>query len=352
VPDEVTAPGPLPPGKTPGARVLANKSSETFKGTPASSMPSFVAGEELAKLAEADPRVVVLTADLAGPNRLSEFAARHPHRFFNVGIAEKNMISMAAGLATTGFIPFAATFASFAVLTGCEQIRTDCAYTGLPVRVIGHHAGMALGYYGSSHHALEDLGICRTIAGLTTVCATDASLLRAILQASLDYPAPVYIRIGRGRDPQVYPTVPADFQFGRARRLAEGPDLTIIATGSEVAPSIRAAAQLSSEGIQARVVDMCTVQPLDRDEVLRAAAETGGILTVEEHNVTGGLGTAVAEVLADAGVSTRLVRLGVPDQYVEIGPPRALYAHYHLDAAGIAAATRTLVGAAPPGTAG
>jgi transketolase len=328
------------------AAVQPEQSSETFKGTPVWSMPSFVAGEELANLAGTDSRIVALTADLAGPNRFSEFAARHPQRFFNIGIAEKNMISVAAGLATVGYIPFAATFAAFAVLLGCEQIRTDCAYPGLPVRLIGHHAGMALGYYGTSHHALEDLGICRSIAGLTTVCPTDANLLRAVLRASLDYPGPVYIRIGRGRDPEVYPSVPDDFQFGRARRLAEGADLAIIATGSEVAASVRAAKALGGEGIGVRVVDMCTVQPLDREEVLQAAADTGHILTVEEHNVTGGLGTAVAEVLADAAVCARLARHGVPDEYAEIGPPRALYAHYGLDAAGIAVAARVLLGVA------
>jgi transketolase len=315
--------------------------SESIKGTPASRLPAFVLGEELADLADRDPRIVVLTADLASANRTVEFKARHPERFFDFGIAEKNMITAAAGMAACGQVPYAATFAAFSAILGAEQIRTDCAYPDLPVRIIGTHSGISMGFYGTSHHATEDLGMMRTVANLTIVCTTDANHLRAVLRASLDHPGAIYIRLGRGRDPEVYPEVPA-ITFGRAIRLREGSDLAIIATGAEVRPALDAAAMLAGRGIEARVVDMHTIKPLDADEVRAAAAETGAILTVEEHNVIGGLGSAVAEVLVDcARVPFR--RHGIEDEFAPVGPPAGLYAHYKLDAAGIASVAQEML---------
>jgi transketolase len=321
------------------------KDARSVKGTPAAQLPAFVLGEELARLADRDPRVAVLTADLASANRTVDFRARHPERFFDFGIAEKNMITAAAGMAACGMVPFAATFAAFCALLGAEQIRTDCAYPHLPVRIVGHHSGISMGFYGTSHHALEDVGMMRTIADLAVVCAADANTLRAVLRASLAHPGAIYIRLGRGRDPEVYPEVPADFAIGRAIRLREGSDLTIIATGSEVRPALDAADLLAAKGIAARVVDMHTVKPLDVAEVETAARDTGALLTVEEHSVIGGLGSAVAEVLAGRH-TVRFRRHGVPDEFAPIGPPAALYAHYRLDAAGIAAIAGELVGGA------
>jgi transketolase len=318
---------------------------ESVKGITARSIPAFVAGEELADLADSDQRVVVLTADLAGANRTVDFAARHPDRFFNVGVAEQNMVSIAAGLASTGMVPYAATFAAYLALLACEQVRTDCAYTGMPVRLLGHHSGMSLGYYGTSHHSLEDIAITRAIADLTVVCVADANQLRGVLRQSLDWPGAMYVRLGRGRDPEVYPDVPGDFQIGRAARLRDGADLTIIATGSEVRPCLDAASSLAAGGIEARVVDMHTIDPLDYEEILAAARETSAILTVEEANVTGGLGSAVAEVLAEAGAGVRFRRHGVPDEHVVIGPPAALYNRYRLDAPGVEEVARELIGA-------
>jgi transketolase len=316
--------------------------SESIKGTPASRLPAFVLGEELADLADHDPRIVVLTADLASANRTVEFKSRHLARYFDLGIAEKNMITAAAGMASCGLLPYAATFAAFSGILAAEQVRTDCAYPGLPVRIVGTHSGISMGFYGTSHHATEDLGMMRTIAHLTVVCATDANHLRAILRASVGHPGAMYIRLGRGRDPEVYPEVPADFAIGRAARLREGHDLTIIATGAEVHPALEAAEALAAEGIATRVVDLHTIKPLDAAEIQAAAAETGAILTVEEHNVIGGLGSAVAEVLMDcARVPFR--RHGIHDDYALIGPPAALYAHYQLDAAGIAKVARELL---------
>lgn len=320
----------------------ALRDARSVDGTDTRAIPAFVFGEELADLADTDPRIVVLTADLARSNRATDFAARHPDRFVNVGIAEHNMITMAAGMAASGYVPFAATFGAFAAVLGAEQIRTDCAYPGVPVRVVGHHSGMSMGFYGTSHHSLEDLAMMRAVADLTVVCATDANHLRALLRLSLDHPGAMYLRLGRGRDPQVYPEVP-DLEIGRAATLRDGSDLTIVATGSEVHPALAAADELSAAGISVRVVDMFTVAPLDRDAVLDAARTTGALLTVEEGNVSGGLGGAVAECLADAGVAVPFRRHGVPDEHVPVGPPAALYAHYRLDGPGIAAVARELL---------
>ncbi|MGZ4289576.1 MAG: transketolase family protein [Gaiellaceae bacterium] len=323
----------------------APKDKGTGKGIEAKTIPAFVAGEALADLADSDPRIVVLTADLAHANRTVDFAARHPDRFFNIGVAEQNMVSIAAGMASTGLVPYAATFAAYLALLACEQLRTDCAYTGMPVRLLAHHSGMSLGYYGTSHHALEDIAVTRAIADLTVVCAADANQLRAILRRSLHRPGAMYIRLGRGRDPEVYGEVPEDLRIGKAIRLREGADLTIVATGSEVRACLDAAESLAADGIDARIVDMHTVDPLDRDEILAAANDTGALLTVEEHNVTGGLGSAVAETLAEAGAGVTFRRHGVPDEHVVIGPPAALYSRYRLDAAGVASVARELIGA-------
>ena len=330
-------------GEESGATALKDK--RTGRGIETRSIPAFVAGEELADLADSDPRIVVLTADLAGANRTSDFAARHPDRFFNVGVAEQNMVSIAAGMASSGLLPFAATFAAYLALLACEQVRTDCAYTGMPVRLLGHHSGMSLGYYGTSHHALEDIAITRAIADLTVVCAADANQLRAILRLSLDHPGAMYIRLGRGRDPEVYGEVPDNLEIGRAIRLREGRDISLIATGSEVRACLEAADRLAADDIHARVVDMHTIDPLDRKEILAAAGETAAVLTVEEHNVTGGLGSAVAETLAEAGAGVPFRRHGVPDEHVVIGPPAALYNRYRLDPEGVELVARELIGA-------
>lgn len=326
-------------GTTTGSTRLRDKRS--VRGTPKSGMPAFVLGEELADMADTDPRIVVATADLASANRTNDFRDRHPDRFVNFSIAEKNMITAAAGMASTGLIPYVATFASFAAILGAEAIRTDCAYPKMKVRIVGSHSGMSMGFYGSSHHALEDLGMLRCMADLTVVCATDANHLRGILRASVDHPRAMYIRLGRGRDPVVYDEVPK-IEFGRAIRLREGEDLTIIACGSQVRASLDAAEKVAEQGLTVRVVDMFTLDRMDTEEIAAAARGTKAILTVEEHNITGGLGSAVAEVLLDLPrVAFR--KHGVPDKYVEVGPPAALYAHYRLDADGIAEVARELL---------
>lgn len=306
-------------------------------------IPSFMAGTVLADLADRDDRIVVLTADLKNANRSSDFERRHSDRFFDMGIAEQSMVTVAAGLASCGKLPYVFTFAAYLGIMCAEQMRTDCAFTNMPVRFVATHSGMSMGYYGTSHHALEDLGIMRSIANVTVVSASDAAEVEAILKASISHPGPMYIRLGRGRDPVVFETPIEDFEIGKALRMREGRDITLITAGSELAPSLEAAERLAKRGIEARVVDLHTIKPIDQDEILAAAAETGAVMTVEEHNLSGGLGSAVAEVLADHGVGTTFKRHAMPDEFAPIGPPRALYAHYRLDGEGVAAVAEELL---------
>ena len=306
---------------------------------------SAVAGAVLARLAERDERIVVLTADLKFSNRTADFERRHPTRFFNVGIAEQNMVSMAAGMATFGFVPFVATFASYASLLCAEQLRTDLAYPGLPVRVLAHHAGIALGYYGTSHHATEDLGLLRAMANMTVVCPCDAESTERAIVDTLDLPGPVYLRLGRGREPDVYAPGAPQFQFGRLSHLREGDDLAIVANGVTVAAALTAAHALAEEGIEVSVLDAHTVRPFDADGLCAVARRTGRVLVAEEHNVIGGVASACADALVDGGVDgVRLMRVGLPaNEYSLIAPPTHLYRHYGLDAEGLLTRARELL---------
>lgn len=298
--------------------------------------------DALIELVKAGHPVVAGSADLQYSNGLNRFAQAYPDRYVQFGISEQNMVSAAAGLATTGMMPFVATFASFLGLLCCEQIRMDVAYTRLPVRLIGHHTGISLGFYGTSHHATEDISTMRALAGLTVVSPADGPQLASAIKASADWPEPIYFRIGRGRDPQVYEDG-TPFEFGRAIVHGVGSDLTLIACGITLHGALAAARQLREEGLSVGVIDMPTIKPLDRDAILTAAGQSRLMMTVEEHNVLGGLGSAVAEVLADAGTGTRLRRHGIYDEYSLIAPPTTLYAHYKLDAEGIAGVAREFI---------
>lgn len=300
----------------------------------------------LIALAEAGHPVVACTADLQYSNGLIGFARRYPERLIQFGISEQNMVTAAAGLATTGLMPYVATFASYLALLCCEQIRTDIAYSALPVRLIGHHAGIALGFYGTSHHATEDLAAMRAIADLTVVATADGAQLGAAIKASAAHPQPIYFRIARGHDPVVYPADVA-FQFGKAITHHEGEDLTVIACGTMVHPALQAVNALRAAGRSVGLIDMHTIKPLDREAVIAAARRSTLLMTVEEHNVLGGLGGAVAEVLADIGGAPRLLRHGIMDTYSLIAPPTHLYRHYRLDAAGIEGVARELLGMSP-----
>jgi transketolase len=291
--------------------------------------------DALIELVEAGHPVIAGAADLQYSNGLNRFAQRFPDRYIQFGIAEQNMVTAAAGLATTGHMPFVATFASFLGLLCCEQIRMDVAYCAQPVRLIGHHTGISLGFYGTSHHATEDIATMRAIADLTVISPADGPQLQAAIRASVNWPQPIYFRIGRGRDPDVYAKGVA-FEIGRAIEHIEGEELTIIACGQPLHPALEAARRLNAAGRSVGVIDMPTIKPLDREAVLRAAARSKVLMTAEEHNVLGGLGSAVAEVLADEGCGVRLVRHGIQDTYALIAPPTHLYAHYKLDADGLA----------------
>ncbi len=313
--------------------------------TVAEQSTSAVAGAVLADIAEHDPRILVLTADLKFSNGTVDFERIHPERFINVGIAEQHMVSMAAGLATTGFVPYVATFASFVGLLCAEQIRTDLAYPGLPVRILAHHAGVSLGFYGTSHHATEDLGYLRSVAGMTVICPCDATSLEIALRETVDHPGPIYFRLGRGRDPDVYAKTPDSFAIGRHTLLANGADIAIVANGIGVAAALEAADALEREGIEPTVVDAHTVRPFDAATIATVARRTGRLLVVEEHNVIGGVASACADALVDQGLGgVSMKRLGMPpDEYSLIGPPTHLYRHYKLDAPGIAAAAREML---------
>lgn len=297
----------------------------------------------LIALVEQGHPVVAGSADLQYSNGLNRFAARYPDRYVGFGISEQNMVSAAAGIATTGMFPYVATFASFLGLLTCEQIRMDVAYCALPVRLIGHHTGISMGFYGTSHHATEDIGTMRSIADLTVVSTADGPQLEAAIRASIDHDRPIYFRTGRGREPDLYDPA-ADFVFGKAIEHARGEELTIIACGLPVHPSVEVARRLNAAGRSVGVIDMATVKPIDRDAVLEAASRSKVLMTIEEHNVLGGLGAAVAEVLTDEGIGRRLIRHGIRDEYALIAPPTHLYAHYKLDERGIEEVVRAAIG--------
>lgn len=296
-------------------------------------------GSVLIELAEqGHDEIVVCTADLGRPTQVINFGKRYPHRYFNFGIAERNMIGAAGGLATTGFVPFVSNYSFFLALMGAENIRNDIAYPNLKVRLIGTHSGLAMGFYGTSHHCNEDIGLLRAIAGLTVMAPCDANAIRAALPKTLDHEGPIYFRVGRGREAVVYDT-PPDFRIGGSNTLREGRDATVLAIGNLVKASLDAHDILAKEGISLGVVDMYSIRPIDEAPIL-AAASQGVVFSAEEHNVTSGFGSAVAEVLTRHGAGARLVRIGMPDQYSILGPPTHLYRHYGLDGEGVARTVR------------
>ncbi|RTM11061.1 MAG: transketolase [Hyphomicrobiales bacterium] len=296
----------------------------------------------LIDLVKAGHNVMAGSADLQYSNGLNRFAAAYPDRYISFGISEQNMVSTAAGIATCGVVPFVATFASFLALLACEQIRMDVAYSAQPVRLVGHHTGISLGFYGTSHHATEDIAIMRSIADIAVVSPADGPQLEAAIRASAAYDKPIYFRIGRGRDPVVYSGAPT-FTFGKAHEHLKGEELTIIACGMAVHGALEAARAMNAGGRSVGVIDMACIKPLDREAILDAASRSKKIMTVEEHNVLGGLGSAVAEVLADEGLGVKLKRHGIYDEYSLIAPPTHLYAHYKLDAAGIRSVAETFI---------
>lgn len=285
-------------------------------------------GRTLVNLGRENRNIVALTADLMHSVKTEEFKRQFPDRFFNFGVAEQNMMGAAAGMATCGKIPFVSTFACFASMRACEQVRTDIAYPRLNVKIVTTHAGVSIGAGGTTHHATEDIGIMRSIANMRIIVPADAIETEKAVRAASEYEGPVYMRLGRNPEPVIY-SQDYNYEIGKAVYLREGRDVTIIATGRMVAESLIAACELETEGIEVRVINMHTVKPLDKEAVMEAANNTQLIVTVEEHNVIGGLGSAVAEAVTEQN-SCPVRRIGIPDIFSVIGSYNELLERYGL----------------------
>lgn len=292
-------------------------------------------GEALAELAEQYPELVVLDADLSGSTMTKSFADKYPQRFYDMGIAEGNMAGVAAGLAACGKKPFINSFAMFSAGRAWEQVRNSIAYPGLNVKVIGSHGGLSVGEDGATHQCIEDYAIMRAIPGMLVLSPCDGPEMKLAVKALLEYDGPAYMRLGRLAVESVTDTVPGyTFEIGKGSVLRDGTDAAVIATGMMVQSAYEAAETLAAEGISLRVIDMHTIKPLDKELVIKAAKETGCIVTSEEANVLGGLGSAVAEVAAEA-CPVPVVRHGVMDEFGRSGKAQAVLDAYKLNAAGI-----------------
>ncbi len=290
-------------------------------------------GNALKELGATNPNIVVLDADLANATKTEIFKKAYPDRFFDCGIAEGNMMGIAAGLSTTGLIPFASTFAMFAAGRGYEQIRNSIGYPHLNVKIAATHGGISVGEDGASHQCLEDLALMRTIPGMVVMCPSDDIEARACVKAAVDYVGPVYMRFGRSATPVINPE-DYHFEIGKGHVLKEGKDVSIIANGLCVSSALEAAELLKNDGIDAEVINMCTIKPLDEELVVATAKKTGKVVTAEEHSIIGGLGGAVAECLSEK-CPTQMLRIGVRDRFGESGPAAELIHKYELDGEGI-----------------
>jgi transketolase len=295
----------------------------------------------LIALAEHDPRICVVVNDSVGSSKLGEFARRFPRRLVNVGIAEQNMIGVAAGLANSGKVPFVSSASCFLTGRALEQIKADLAYSDANVKLVGQSPGMAYGELGPTHHSIEDLAWLRAIAGMTVIAPADPLETDQALRAAAALHGPVFVRVGRTPVPAVH-DAGYRFEIGKAALLRTGGDITLIGIGSTVVRVLHAAELLATHGVQARVLNMATVRPLDADAVRAAARETGGIVTAEEHTTFGGLGSAVAEcVVSDCPVPMRI--LGVPGVFAPTGAAGWLLDHFGLSARAIADAALALI---------
>lgn len=297
-------------------------------------------GKVLAQLGAENENIVVLDADLSGSTMTKEFAKAFPERFFNAGIAEANMMGMAAGLAVSGKTVFASSFAMFASGRAFEIIRNSIAYTGANVKICATHAGLTVGEDGASHQCLEDIAIMRAIPGMTVISPADDVSARKLIRQTAAINGPFYIRLGRAACPVLY-SEDQEIEIGKALTVREGKDYTVIATGIMVDKAMEATEILSAEGIDLRVIDMHTIKPIDEEAILKAAKETKGIVTAEEHNVIGGLGSAVAEVLSTK-CPAKLAMVGVNDCFGESAPAAQLLEKYGLTAEAITEAVKGL----------
>jgi transketolase len=302
-------------------------------------------GEVLCRLGEDNPKIVALSADMAKSTKIGKFGEKFPRRFFNAGIAEQNMFGMAAGLAKSGLIPFVSTMAAFTAMRAVEQVRTDICYQNLDCKIIATHAGTSFGAAGSTHHCTEDLAIMRAFANMTVITPADGVETANAVKACVDYPGPVYIRIGRGFEPRYYPDEDYGFEIGKAVDIHPGTDITLICCGVTVLQAAEAAKALKEQdGLSVRVINMHTIKPIDEAAVLSAITETRRIITFEDHNVHGGLGSAVADVIASSGKGCAFEKVGIPDCFCIVGYPEDLYSHYKFDTDGIIEKVREVMG--------
>jgi len=299
-------------------------------------------GNGLVELGKEHDNVVVLDADLAGATKTAIFKKAFPDRHFNCGIAECNLVDVGAGLSTMGLVPFVSTFAMFAAGRAYEQVRNTIGYPHLNVKICATHGGISVGEDGASHQCCEDFALMRTIPGMTVMCPSDDVEARKMLHAAYEMDGPVYIRFGRAATP-VYHAEDFSFVVGKGEVLQDGTDVAVIATGILVPEAIEAGKRLAAEGISTRVINMATIKPLDTELVLRAARECGKIVTVEEHNIIGGLGEAVCAALAE-GCPVPVRRVGVNDAFGHSGPAAELLKEFGLTADHIAETARTLAG--------
>lgn len=298
-------------------------------------------GRTLVELGRENANVVVCDADLSKSTFTHLFAKEFPNRFFECGIAEANMVALGAGLAASGKVAFVSSFSAFVLNKGFEQLRVTAAYGGAPLKVVGTHSGISIGEDGPSQMSVEDLSLACSLAGFTVISPADDPSTAALVRLAANHPGPVFIRAGRAKCPVVY-SAGQTFELGKAVQLLDGSDVTLIATGLLVAESIRAAEALAAEGISARVIDIHTVKPIDRDAIAKAAAETGAIVVSEEHLVDSGLGVRVAQVVAET-TPCPVEFVGVQNTYAESGSPDEVLDKYGLRAVNVAAAARRVL---------
>ena len=291
-------------------------------------------GNALAELGKEHEDLVVLDADLAGATKTAVFKKACPERFIDCGIAECNMVGVAAGLATTGKVPFASTFAMFAAGRAFEQIRNSIGYPKNIVKIGATHGGISVGEDGASHQCNEDFGLMRTIPGMVVACPSDDIEAKALVKAAYEHVGPVYMRFGRSAVPVINDNEDYKFELGKGIVLREGKDVVIFANGLEVSESLEAAEMLAADGIEAKVINIHTIKPLDEELVVAAAKECGKVVTAEEHSIIGGLGGAVCELLSEK-CPVPVLRIGVKDVFGESGPAKELIAKYGLDAKSI-----------------
>lgn len=300
-------------------------------------------GAAITEFAENDNRIVVLDADLSKSTKTETFKKKFPERFVNCGIAEGNMMAVGAGIASTGKIVFASTFAMFAAGRAYEQIRNSAGYAHLNLKVAATHAGISVGEDGATHQCNEDIALIRTIPGMTVICPSDAIETRLAVKAAIEINGPVYLRLGRLAVPVINDYNGYKFEVGTANQLKSGTDVTIIATGLMVAEAVNAAQILAERGISAAVVNMHTIKPIDENAIRKAASDTGAIVTAEEHSIIGGLGGAVSEVVGELGLCVPVIKVGINDKFGKSGTAEELLHIYGIDVAHIVSACENAV---------